>query len=252
MKLFLYRMVGLLIFILEPVSVMAQIVPGVCRAVTSAKTAAARAVQVSAEVAGKGACHWALRSSMQHLPTLPLNAKTIETNVTRQIRKSAIAAGPKEEEGKATAKLERTLVLIKPDAIEKRLSGVILDRLDKLGLELIGAKVVPATEELIRAHYKHLEGTPFVDGVVDYMMGKYNNIPDHKIYAFVFQGEDAIAKVRAEIGSTNPEKADPSTIRGSYGCIANGVIQNCVHASGAPEEAEEEIALWFSKGEVIK
>ena len=149
------------------------------------------------------------------------------------------------------ANIQRTLVLIKPDAIEKRISGLILDRLDRLGLQLTGAKVVSPSEELIRTHYKHLAGTPFVDGVVDYMMGKYNNVPNHKIYAFVFQGEDAIAKVRAEIGSTNPEKAAPWTIRGSFGRIVDDVMQNCVHASGAPDEAEQEIALWFQPGEVL-
>ena len=149
------------------------------------------------------------------------------------------------------ATVQRTLVLIKPDAIEKRISGLILDRLDRLGLQLTGAKVVSPTEKLIREHYKHLAGTPFVDGVVDYMMGKYNNVPNHKIYAFIFQGEDAINKVRAEIGSTNPEKAAPWTIRGSFGRIVGDVMQNCVHASGAPDEAEEEIALWFKPEEIL-
>ncbi len=147
--------------------------------------------------------------------------------------------------------VERTLVLIKPDAIEKRISGLILDRLDKLGLQMTGAKVVSLTEELARAHYKNLEGKPFLDEVIQYMMGKFNNVPNHKIYAFVFQGENAIAKIRREIGSTNPEKADPWTIRGSFGRFVGDVMQNCVHASGSPEDAEKEIALWFKPEEVL-
>ena len=147
--------------------------------------------------------------------------------------------------------LERTLVLIKPDAIEKRISGLILDRLDHLGLHMTGAKVVSLTEELARAHYKNLEGKPFLDEVIQYMMGEFNNVPNHKIYAFVFQGENAIAKIRQEIGSTNPEKAAPWTIRGSFGRFIGEVMQNCVHASGSPEDAEKEIALWFKPEEVL-
>ena len=147
--------------------------------------------------------------------------------------------------------LERTLVLIKPDAIEKRISGLILDRLDHLGLQMTGAKVVSLTEELARAHYKNWEGKPFLDEVIQYMMGEFNNVPNHKIYAFVFQGENAIAKIRQEIGSTNPEKAAPWTIRGSFGRFIGEVMQNCVHASGSPEDAEKEIALWFKPEEVL-
>ena len=147
--------------------------------------------------------------------------------------------------------MERTLVLIKPDAIEKRISGLILDRLDHLGLQMTGAKVVSLTEELARAHYKNLEGKPFLDEVIQYMMGELNNVPNHKIYAFVFQGENAIAKIRQEIGSTNPEKAAPWTIRGSFGRFIGEVMQNCVHASGSPEDAEKEIALWFKPEEVL-
>ena len=142
--------------------------------------------------------------------------------------------------------MERTLVLIKPDAIEKRISGLILDRLDHLGLQMTGAKVVSLTEELARAHYKNLEGKPFLEEVIE-----FNNVPNHKIYAFVFQGENAIAKVRQEIGSTNPEKAAPWTIRGSFGRFIGDVMQNCVHASGSPEDAEKEIALWFKPEEVL-
>lgn len=141
--------------------------------------------------------------------------------------------------------------MIKPDAIEKRISGLILDRLDHLGLQMTGAKIVSLTEDLARAHYKNLEGKPFLEEVIRYMMGEFNNVPNHKIYAFVFQGENAIAKIRQEIGSTNPEKAAPWTIRGSFGRFIGDVMQNCVHASGSPEDAEKEIALWFKPEEVL-
>ncbi len=149
-------------------------------------------------------------------------------------------------------RMEQTLILIKPDAIEKRLTGVILSRLEALGLDIAGAKVVCATEALLREHYANLKGTPFVDGVVKFMMGDYNHLPDHRLYAFVLRGEDAIARVRAALGATNPEKADPWTLRGQFGCIKEGVMQNAVHASGSPQDAAREIALWFKPEEVLK
>lgn len=147
--------------------------------------------------------------------------------------------------------MEQTLILIKPDAIEKRLTGLILSRFEALGLEIAAAKAVAATEELLREHYANLKGTPFVDEVVRFMMGDYNHLPDHRIYAFVLRGENAVARVRAALGATNPEKADPWTLRGQFGCVKNGVMQNSVHASGTPEEAAREIALWFKPGEVL-
>ena len=148
--------------------------------------------------------------------------------------------------------MEKTLILIKPDAIEKRLTGIILSRFEALGLEIAGAKVVCATEELLREHYANLQGSPFLDGVLKFMLGEYNNLPDHRIYAFVLRGENAVARVRAALGTTNPEKAEPWTLRGQFGCIKNGVMQNAVHASGTPEEAQREINLWFKPEEVLK
>jgi len=147
--------------------------------------------------------------------------------------------------------MEKTLILIKPDAIEKRITGIIIDRLENLGLKMAAAKVAPVTEKLAREHYDNLKGTPFVDGVVEYMLGKCNNISPAHVYAFVYAGENAVSKVRAMIGNTNPEKAEPWTLRGQFGAIKNGVMENAIHASGTPEEAEREIALWFNKEEII-
>ena len=147
--------------------------------------------------------------------------------------------------------MQQTLILIKPDAIEKRLTGIILSRFEALGLEIAAAKVVRASEELLREHYANLKGTPFVDGVVKFMMGDYNHLPDHRIYAFVLRGENAVSRVRAALGATNPEKAEPWTLRGQFGCIKDGVMQNAVHASRTPQEAEREIALWFKPEEVL-
>lgn len=148
---------------------------------------------------------------------------------------------------------ERCLILIKPDAIEKRITGVIIDRLERLGLTIVGAKVIALDETLIRAHYKHLEGKPFLEGVVRYMMGDHNHITNHKIYAFVLQGESAVSKIREAVGATNPTKAEPGTIRGNFGYYdaAQDIVQNCVHASDSPHDAEREIALWFNSAEIL-
>lgn len=147
--------------------------------------------------------------------------------------------------------MEQTLILMKPDTIQKRLTGMILSRLEALGLEIVAAKVAVTNRALWEEHYANLKGTDFVDSVIDFMMGNFNNLPDHRIYAFVLRGEDAIKKVRAALGATNPEKADPWTIRGQFGCIKNGVMQNAVHASGSPEDAAREIALWFKPEEIL-
>ncbi len=148
---------------------------------------------------------------------------------------------------------ERCLVLIKPDALEKRITGIIVDRLERLELDIVASKTLSATEDLIRKHYAHLAGKPFLQSTVRYMMGDYNHIPNHKIIAFVFQGEDAVTKIRTALGATNPEKAAAFTIRGSFGKFDKvaDIVYNCVHASDSPEDAEKEIELWFSPGEVL-
>ena len=146
---------------------------------------------------------------------------------------------------------ERTLVLIKPDAISKRLTGIILDRIEHLGLDMKAAKVVIMTEELAREHYSNLAGKPFLQDVINYMRGDYNGIKDHRIYAFVYEGEDAISKIRTLLGATKPENAAPDTIRGAFGHTEGETMFNCVHASGTPEDAKREIALWFKSEEII-
>lgn len=147
--------------------------------------------------------------------------------------------------------MEQTLILIKPDAIEKRLTGIILARLEALGLDIVAAKATVTDRALWEKHYANLKGTPFVEGVINFMMGDYNHLPDHRIYAFVLRGENAISRVRTALGATNPEKAEPWTLRGQFGCVKNDVMQNCVHASGNAEDAAREIALWFKPEEIL-
>lgn len=149
---------------------------------------------------------------------------------------------------------ERCLVLIKPDAIEKHITGLVVDRLERQELDIVASKTLCVTEDLIRKHYAHLAGKPFLESTVRYMMGDYNHIPNHKIIAFVFQGENAVTKIRTALGATNPEKADPWTIRGSFGKFDKvaDIVYNCVHASDSAEDAEREIALWFTPQEVLE
>jgi len=147
---------------------------------------------------------------------------------------------------------QRTLILIKPDAIQKRITGIIIDRLENLGLDMKAARVAPVTDKLAREHYSNLAGKPFLDGVVKYMMGEVNDVKPPHVYAFVFAGEDAVARVREMIGATDPAKALPYSLRGQFGAVKNGAIQNCIHASGAPDEAEREIKLWFKPSEILE
>ena len=145
---------------------------------------------------------------------------------------------------------EQTLVLIKPDGLVKSLTGNILSRLSETKLIIIGSKVVKVSAELAREHYTHLQDKPFFGELVEYIMGDVHNT--HRVMALIYQGEDAISKVREIVGDTNPEKANPVSIRGAYGRITTtGVFENVVHASSSPEDAEHEIKLWFKPSEIV-
>ena len=146
---------------------------------------------------------------------------------------------------------EATLVLIKPDAIKRELSGAVLSRLETLGLEIIGAKPVRVSEALARAHYKHLKEKPFFDELIEYLQGKLHGTS--YVLAFVFWGPNAVGRVRQLTGATDPEKADPATIRGALGRITTtGVMENVLHASADASEADREIRLWFKPDELLR
>ncbi|NLB35544.1 MAG: nucleoside-diphosphate kinase [Elusimicrobia bacterium] len=148
--------------------------------------------------------------------------------------------------------VEHTLVLIKPDGLKRLLTGSILTKLAGAQLMIIGAKVVRVDENLARQHYRHLSDKPFFDELVKYITGDIHGEEFSRILAFVYRGEDAIAKIRKITGATNPEEADPTSIRGSFGRITTtGVFENVVHSSGTPEEAEREIKLWFQPREIV-
>lgn len=146
--------------------------------------------------------------------------------------------------------VNQTLVLIKPDGLKKSLTGNILTRLSETKLEIVAAKIVKVTKELAEEHYHHLKDKPFFDELIRYIMGDLHG--RKKVMAMVYWGEDAIAKVKKLAGATNPEEAEPISIRGQYGRITTrGVYENVLHASENETEAHREIKLWFSPDEII-
>ncbi len=145
---------------------------------------------------------------------------------------------------------QATLVLIKPDGLKKSLTGNILTRLSETKLEIVAAKMVRVSKELAEEHYKHLKDKPFFPALMKYIRGELHG--RKKVMALIYWGDDAILKVRQLAGATNPEEADPTTIRGSYGRITtSGLYENVIHVSANKQDAEREIKLWFSPGEII-
>lgn len=145
---------------------------------------------------------------------------------------------------------QQTLVLIKPDGLKKSLTGNILTRLSETKLEIVAAKMVRVSRELAIEHYKHMKDKPFFEELIQYIQGELHD--RRKVMAMVYWGDDALAKVRKLAGLTNPEEADPTTIRGSYGRITTkGLYENVLHTSSNESEAQREIKLWFSPDEVI-
>jgi nucleoside-diphosphate kinase len=145
---------------------------------------------------------------------------------------------------------QATLILVKPDGLKKSLTGNILTRLSETKLEIVGSRIARVTRELAEEHYKHLKDKPFFEELMHYILGEYHN--RKKVMALVYWGDGAIKKCRELAGATNPEEADPTSIRGSYGRITtNGVYENVIHVSSNESEAEREIKLWFNPEEII-
>ena len=143
--------------------------------------------------------------------------------------------------------MERTLVLIKPDGVERNLIGEIIKRFEENGLKVANLRMVIPSREFVQTHYAVHKDKPFFDVLVDYLAEK-------RVVAIVLEGEDAVSRVRKIVGATDPSKAEKGTIRGDLGndskekADAEGrSIYNLVHASGTREEAEEEIKLWFGE-----
>ena len=136
---------------------------------------------------------------------------------------------------------EQTLVLIKPDAMQRRLAGEILSRFEGRGLTVRGAKLVQVDRDLAEQHYAEHVDKPFFGDLVEF-------ITSSPTLALVLEGEGAIKVVRTTMGATNPVDAGPGTIRGD---LALAMPDNLVHGSDSPESAEREIGLWFTSPELV-
>ena len=137
--------------------------------------------------------------------------------------------------------MERTLVLLKPDAVQRRLVGRIISRFEDKGLKIVGMKLMKVTQELAERHYAEHREKPFFGELVSF-------ITSSPIVAMVVEGPGAIDEVRRLMGKTNPREAAPGTIRGDYGL---SITQNLVHGSDSPESAAREIPIFFSEGELF-
>jgi nucleoside-diphosphate kinase len=137
--------------------------------------------------------------------------------------------------------MERSLVLIKPDAMQRGLAGTIISRLEKLGLKLVAIKLLQPDKALARRHYAIHKDKPFYDSLVNY-------ISSAPIIAGVFEGKGAIELVRKAMGATDPAKAEKGTIRGDFGL---DIERNTIHGSDSAATAEEEIKLFFTKDEIF-
>ncbi|MFC1709733.1 nucleoside-diphosphate kinase [Candidatus Omnitrophota bacterium] len=147
-------------------------------------------------------------------------------------------------------KNEATFILIKPDGLVKSLTGNILTRLSETKLEIVAARMVRPTRELAVEHYRHLKDEPYFEEIIKYLTGELHK--RKKVMALIYWGTSAIQKVRELAGATNPEEADSTSIRGSYGRITSlGIYENAIHCSANPEDAEREIKMWFSPDEII-
>jgi nucleoside-diphosphate kinase len=137
--------------------------------------------------------------------------------------------------------VERSLILIKPDAIERGLAGEILERIEARGVKLRAGKLMRVDRQLGETHYAEHREKPFFGELVDF-------ITSGPTLALVVEGEGAIATLRTTIGATNPADAEPGSIRGD---LALAMPDNLVHGSDSVESAEREIALWFSDDELV-
>ena len=140
----------------------------------------------------------------------------------------------------AESNVQRTLVILKPDAVQRGISGEILSRFERRGLRLAALRLLKVERPFAERHYAVHKGKFFYEDLVKV-------ISSSPVIAFVLEGPNAIAVVRAMVGATRPHEAAPGTIRGDYALVG---LRNLVHASDAPETAESEIKLWFPDGVV--
>lgn len=137
--------------------------------------------------------------------------------------------------------MEQTLILVKPDGVQRGLVGKIIDRFERRGLKLKGMKFIQMSDDLAARHYAIHEGKPFYEKLIEY-------ITSGPVVAMVWEGKEAIAVARSAMGATNPVEAAPGTIRGDF---AVEIGRNLVHGSDSPENGEKEVSLFFEEGEIV-
>jgi len=137
--------------------------------------------------------------------------------------------------------VERSLVLVKPDGVQRGLVGEVIARFERRGLRLVGAKFMQVSQDLAKQHYAEHEGKPFYDGLISY-------ITSAPVMAMVWEGPNAVAAIRQTVGSTKPVESVPGTIRHDF---ALEVGRNLIHASDKPETGVRETALWFKNEELV-
>jgi len=137
--------------------------------------------------------------------------------------------------------VERTLIIVKPDGVQRGLIGQVLSRFEARGFKLAGLKLMQIPRELAERHYAEHQGKPFYEGLVSF-------ITSGPVVVGVVEGPGAIATVRAMMGATNPANAAPGTIRGDY---AVTVSYNIIHGSDGPESAQREVGLFFNANELV-
>ena len=138
--------------------------------------------------------------------------------------------------------MERTLVLVKPDGVQRGLMGEVIARLERRGLRLVAAKFMQVSKELAETHYAIHKGKPFYDGLISYIISA-------PVMAMVWEGPNAVAAVRQTMGATRPTEAAPGTLRHDF---ALEVGRNLTHASDEVTNGEKEVALWFRKEELVE
>jgi len=138
--------------------------------------------------------------------------------------------------------VERSLVLVKPDGVQRALVGEVISRFERRGLRLVAAKFMQVSLELAKSHYAEHEGKPFYDGLISY-------ITSAPVMAMVWEGPNAVAAIRQTVGSTKPVESAPGTIRHDF---ALEVGRNLIHASDKPETGAREVALWFKSEELVE
>lgn len=137
--------------------------------------------------------------------------------------------------------MEQTFIMIKPDAVQRNLIGVIVNRFEQKGFKLVAAKLMQVNDALAKEHYQEHVGKPFFQDLIQF-------ITSGPVFAMVWEGENVIASARTMMGKTNPQEAVPGTIRGDYGVVTH---RNIIHGSDSKESAIREINLFFKEEELI-